>query len=323
MKRSKKIAIFFSSVLVFLFASCKSTPKEEVTPVEEVIVEEIEVTEPEVEVEEISVDLSLLDKVNKSREAALAAGADSLYSQLFTQADELLEKIKVDGSNDQDSLKKLDSLYKALELLSQASKLKNKIDDNDFSSYDLTSYDEGCEILDQVSVLDSIDGIDLTKSAQKAFDDFTKVLDVAFKSLCKEERMAAFNEKKNADSVKAYISKKAEYDNGVKKFQSGDSKYVTKDIEGAYFEYKGSKEIFSQLYTQISAARAKAQSAVDSAKQRVAESEQTAVQADIAAPLALEEAAGFEDEDAKLLEEDDFSSNDNSEVELAEDLDEE
>ena len=311
MRRLKKFISVAGSIMILLAVSCKSTEQETLPDLD-----------AETSLTDSADELSLMEKVDKSRSDALAEGADGYFSSLFNSAEDLYAKAKSGNVTDEKSLKKLEEIYGSLALLAKAQKCKERIDENDFSSCDRKSYDEGCSSLEQAKALKDASDASLAGLSKTAFDDFTKVLDAAYRGLCKDERIAAFNAKKNADSVKAYISRKTEYDKGVELFKKGDSRFVTKDAESAYFAYRDSKELFQKLYSEIYEARAKAQSAVDAAKKRVAESEVTAEEADKTSPvIGEEEAEGFESEDAKLLEEDDFSSNESSAVELEEDID--
>ena len=71
--------------------------------------------------------------------------------------------------------------------------------------------------------------------------------------------------------------------------------------------YKTAKETYSALYEEIKEKRAAAQALIDAAKQKVADSENYAKEADSIAPLEGV-VAGIEAEDAVLLEEDNFAN---------------
>ena len=140
-----------------------------------------------------------------------------------------------------------------------------------------------------------------------------------FRSTAENERSAAFKAKKQADSVKASVSRKNDYDNGVASFRDGDSKYVSGDIESSIEDYVNARGIFSKLYKEVSAARQKAQASIDDAKSNVKRSEALALKADKTDPLA-ERIQGIEDENAVLLQSDDFSYAKSSYVEIDERL---
>ena len=129
--------------------------------------------------------------------------------------------------------------------------------------------------------------------------------------MAKTERAAALEAKKNADSVKAGVAKKAEYIEASNTFKKADASFVTKDLEGAYKGYRTAKNTFTNLYETIAAKRAAAQAAIERAKQRVAEAENYTKEADTIAPIEGE-VAGIEKEDAVLLEADNFANPDDA-----------
>ena len=309
--------------LPFVFLSCKSTPEKEDLPVEEKVDTELENTD-------IS-NKALLESVEASRQSALEAGADKSFAKAFTALDFILEKDKANVSSaDKDPvmaehLKDLDLRYKALAEAGIAKAKKEKIDSNNFVSYNKASYDEGVKVLnsfdDDATLL--LSGKELFAKAQSASASFDAVLDAAYRVLAKDERTKAFVAKKGADEVKASVSRKTEYDEGVNYFKTGDTNYVTKAPESAYNNYIKAKEVFEKLAAEISEARAKAKAAVEAAKKRVSQSEDVAVKADTQAPLGEEKVAGIEDEGTQLLESDDFSEAEKTVVELNETLVEE
>ena len=326
MNKCRKAFMALLCFTVLIISACKSVPEENASMLQEnenKAEESSKILDEKVSAEgqELEADLdSLLGLLDKSRNEAVESGASSMYPELFNQSDQLYAKVKEGSVTDEESLKKLEKSYRTLSLLSKASKSKVTIDDNNFAFYDQKSYDEGVTSLSKALEIKDIFDDELYSLSETAFNDFEKVLDSAYRTLSKEERIKAFNAKKASDEVKAYVAKKDDYNKGVEKFRSGDSKYVTKDVRGAYYEYKESKEIFLSLYAQIAEARQKAQLAIDAAKKRVAESEVTALEADKTSPVQGDNPEGFEAEDAKLLEDDDFSSNEQSSVEFADDI---
>lgn len=337
MKKLKKLALFVCAFSALSFFACKSTPEEEPAPVEEEqqeveseVQEEIpeESVEPELEAQDFSeANKSLLSDVENARQSAIDSGADKNAAQAFalTEAEYNTAKLSVQTSTEDMSklLGDLKNRYDALNLFSQAKSLKNRIDELNFASYDQNSYDEGSKILEELSDPKSLVAFGSTWSsnAQKAKSDFEKVLDLGFRAVARDERTQAFKAKRNADEVKASVSRKADYDKAVSQFSLGDSKYVTKDPEGSIENYRTAKDEFTRLYEEISVLRAKAQAAVDEAKNRVAQSESTAQTADEEVPLGDENVEGIEDENATLLEEDDFSVAESSVVEVSENID--
>lgn len=331
--------------LSFSFFACKSTPKEE-PPVEEPPVEEpVEEPTPEPEPEpEPAADFSdknnaLMEQVENARKNALAAGAKDAHEGAWkiAEAEYAAQKAALAANPGADMTKALEDLnkrYEALTAYANAKAKKDRIDSLGYASYNQGAYDEGKNLLDELAASMSDPAAELKDAAQNplgtalkaaqgnadlptgsawlkkassAEEAFDKVLDAAFRSLAKAERAEAFKAKQNADSVKAAVSKKDEYNKGVESFKQGDSQYVTGNPEGSLSSYTSAKNVFTRLFTEISDARAKAQAAIEAAKKRVSASEEVAIEADNRAPLEDGSIEGIEDEDAQLLDEDDFS----------------
>ncbi|MFA6937211.1 MAG: hypothetical protein WCQ67_03165 [Treponema sp.] len=330
----KKITLLVFILAAFVFASCKSTPKEETPAQTEEPAKQEEVKEEPKEEPVKSTDYSdankaLLEKVTAARESAISAGAENANPDGYKTAEVeyKAEQSACESSTDDLSiaLNDLIARYNAIASYADAKSKKARIDSLGFASYGQQDYDEASTILDELSDAKSNinTGKNLYEKASSADAKFTNVLTAGFKAQSKAERTEAFKAKKQADSVKASVSRKADYDKGVEQFRSGDQKYVTGNAEESVDCYKNSREIFTTLYNEISDARAKAQAAIDAAKAKVEASNAVAEQADSAAPLGDTKVEGIEDENAKLLQDDDFSSTENTDVELDETLTEE
>lgn len=327
MKKVRILALTALAVSALSFIACGSTPEPEAAPVEPVVEEPVETPAVEEPSEDYSdANKALLAKVEESRKAAVAAGAEEADPEGLAAADAILEAQKALADSDTGDmtavLNDLNDRYLVLEAYAKAKAKKDKIDSLDYSGYDRNSYNNGSKILDELALPESklVPGALRLKQAQIADANFDAVLMAAFKSLAKEERTAAFEAKKKADGVKASVSRKADYDAAVKNFKDGDSNYVTGNPEGALANYTKAKDSFNALYDDIAEKRAKAQAAIDAAKARVQESENVAAEADAKAPLGDGEIEGIEKEDAQLLEEDDFTAAENSSVEVSSDV---
>lgn len=343
MKKLRMLMAAAGVLSVLCFAACKSTPQENPVPQNEPVAEDpVQIEEPGPDVENepgeeqdpepssgaADANRALLEKVEVSRKAARESGADSANPGAYkaTELEYAALKTAVSAGSDEDlsgALNDLNERYLALSAYANAKAKKDRIDDLDFASYDQSSYDAGSRILDELSnpLSNIAAGADWNKKAISAEGNFDKVLDAAFRSLARTERINAFNAKKNADSVKAAVSRKDEYNKGVEFFTRGDSNYSTKNPEGALSNYTGAKETFERLYAEILEARSKAQGAVEAAKARVSQSEEVAEEADQRSPLGDGEFEGIEDEDTMLLEEDDFSDAESAAQELENSVD--
>lgn len=325
----KKILVSLLSIsAVFFLISCGSKPAPDETPkkapVEAPVIEENEETEESVSEEPVSdeVDLeALCAQIDEARDAAIEAGADEKAPELLKQIDDLYESLK-DG-NLKDNADMLMARYKLLANYLKAKDAKDEIDENGFAIYAQNDYDEGAASLGKVTaVLESADEISESalSDAEKAYGSFSVVLNVAYKRLAKQEREEAYAAKKLADSVKAGVSQKERYKAAVEDFQNGDSLYSMQSPKKAFEKYTSAKDEFNALYNEVSEKRAAAQAAIEAAKQRVAESAKYAEDADLRSPIT-EEVDGIEDEDAVLLEEDEYEDPAEAEAEIAESID--
>ncbi|MBQ0040403.1 MAG: hypothetical protein KBS64_08260 [Treponema sp.] len=306
----------------FLMISCGSAPEPAPAPVEETPAEET-VQEPVAEDTNDTSDdsettdkiASLWDSIDSLRQDAIDSGADKAAPDAFKAAEDEYNKLK-NGDASEEELLALKARYTALKAFADAKAKKEKIDTLGLASYNQTVYDEGAALIEELSGDNNLTSADWGTKAVAANGAMTAVLETGLRAKAREEREAAVEAQKKANSVKCYVSRKAEYETYVNAFKSGDQKFVTKNPEGALEKYTKAKNGFMELYTTVSDARAKAQVAIDEAKKRVAASENTALQADIDKPLGDEPVEGIEDADTKLLEDDDFSEAASAEVDL-------
>ena len=326
----KKVLLTLLSIsTVFFFISCGSKPAPEEEQVEAPVVEKTEPVVEDVSVEESEDDTAddeaayaaLLAQIDAARNAALEAGADEKCPDLLKQVDDLYESLK--GENLKDNAEMLMARYNLLANYLKAKDAKDEIDENGFAFYAQKNYDDGLADLEKVSgALESADVIDgsVSSAAERAYANFNTVLTVAYKRIAKEERDAAYEAKKLADSVKAGVSQKERYKEAADDFQMGDSLYSMQNPKKALDKYTSAKDKFTSLYNEVSEKRAAAQAAIEEAKKRVAESAEYAEEADNKAPIT-EAVEGIEDEDTVLLEEDEYEDPAEAEVEIAETID--
>jgi len=317
----KKLILALSCASVVLLAvSCGSTPKEEPVPEVKDAVEEVK-EEVKESVDYSTANQTLLALTEAARENAIASDAKKYYPDGFDAAEskftEIKNNISADSTKDySQQIKDLTDRYNSLAAASQAQALKEKADTLSLSGEDQSSYDAGKKALEEYAALGtSASGKDLLAKAQEALNAYSDVVNKGLKANAARERNAALEAKKNADSVKAGVARKDEYTKASDTFKKGDSQYVTANIEGAFNSYKSAKETFTYLYQDIKDKRAAAQAKIDAAKQRVADSENYAVEADTIAPLEGE-VAGIEKEDAVLLEEDQFANPDEAVIDV-------
>ena len=320
-------AVLFSAALALALVSCKSAPKEEKTepaPVPESKTEE-PAAQPAEPAQPVKTDnTSDLEKAEAARKAALDAGADSAEEAQFTATDALYASLKAASDAGGDAaagLQDVTARYNALEDYAKALKVKSRIDENNYSSYDAADYDKAENALADLKALfadSSATGKDMFAKADTAYTSYMKVLNAAFRKLAQDERAAAFVSKRNADSVKAGVAQKDAYDKSVQEFRDGDTSYSMQDAESAYGHYQTAHQSFDALFNDISAKRAAAQKAIDDAKKKAAESAEYAVAADKEAPLEGDDVKGIEKHDAVLLEQQTYEDPDKAVADIPE-----
>ena len=326
----KKTALFAISLfLIFSLVSCGSKKADEDVPAPEApVVEQIEETVEET-VEEVQETVSTaenemaLANMDAARQGALDSGADDFY--LFDDLEALYAQLKARAENGEDVSKECAELakkYQALAAYAKAYELKEKIDDYEIPSVVQNAYDQGSSDMTAFEDLaedPNASADEMLSRATSALGNFKAVFATLSRELAKEARDDALAAKKDADSVKAAVSQKKEYTRGVEIFKKGDASYSMMGFESAYDYYDEAYEIFNTLYEDISEKRAAALAAIEAAKKSVEESAAVAAEADLEAPLS-EEVDGIEEEDAVLLDEDDYADPEDSEVYLEEDI---
>ncbi len=298
----KKVYIILLSIFTILFfISCGSKPAaDEPAPEAPDTTEAVEETVADEGLSEAEKLAKLMEQINEARQAAIEAGADRNCPDQMNKLDFLLAGLK-DSDDPEGAAKSIIDRYNLLANYSAAVDAKKEIDDNDYASYAQNNYDRGVASFNKVNSAFNSGSDDFDKSvygdAENALKEFNTVINVAYKKLAKEEREAALEAKRNADSVKAGVARKQEYKTAADLIQSGDSLYAMQNAKKATEKYKDAKVKFTYLYKDVSEKRAAAQAAIDEAKKRVTESEKFAEEADVKAPIT-EQVEGIEDEDA-------------------------
>ena len=326
----KKVSIILLSIFTLLFfISCGSKPAaEEPAPEAPEVTEAVEDLAENIADEGLSEAAKLaqlMEQINDARQAAIEAGADKNCPDQMNKLDYLLAGLK-DSDDPDAAAKSIIDRYNLLANYSTAVETKKEIDENGYDSYAKNDYNRGVGNLEKVEAAFNSGSDDFDKSvfvnAENAVKDFNTVINVAYKKIAKEERENAMEAKRNADSVKAGVARKTEYKEATDLITSGDSLYAMQNAKKAAEKYKAATEQLNYLYKDVSEKRAAAQAAIEEAKKRVAESEKFAEEADVKAPIT-EQVEGIEDEDAVLLEADDYEDPEDAEADIADELEDE
>ncbi len=316
----RTLAILMCSVTALSFVACKSTPAAEEAPQE--TTEETPVVEQK---EDFSgANQTLMGKLDAARTAAIEAEAKKYFPELFDQAEKDYNELKKNTAENPNTdyssqVKDLTAKYQSLEKAAKAQAMKEQIDQLQFASLDQAGYDKAGAALAKYAELGaSGSSSDLLDQANIAYNSYSSILTKGYTSLVKAEKEAALAAKKNAESVKAQMAKKTEYQTATAKFQKAD---VAKnfnnlvDKKAAYEGFKSAKEIYTEIYETVKKNREEAQAKIDAAKKRVEQAENYSEEADKVAPLT-EKVAGIEDENAVLLEKDTFANPEDSIIDV-------
>ncbi|MCQ2589710.1 MAG: hypothetical protein MJ179_04725 [Treponema sp.] len=270
---------------------------------------------------------TILEAVESARKLALESGAEDKAADKLEAIDKLFEDLKTKSEDEKQDISKdgkdIADRYLALAGYITAKDAKEKIDGTDMIFIVQSLYDEGCTALAELEEMyndPEVTGAQLLSKATSASTALNTALLTIYKKIAKDERDAAMASKKNADSVKAGVSMKAKYNEAVSNFKTGDSLFSMQNAAKAYDNYKIAKEIFDELFEEVSAKREAALRAIEEAKKAVNETESFAEEADIQAPITGP-VEGIEEEDAVLLEEETYADPSEAEAELPENPD--
>ena len=327
---SKKILAVLSVLLCFslIFYGCKSKPEtEDENPVEEVapgqmteeeILKAAQETARKAEEAKAKIDSEDLAKYDsKSYEKGEAAlnqykdfsaqenvDAGKLWDsskEALTQYEKVLaaaEKAKAEEeAARQAALAEAQKLENAKKAFAEAQRYKEKIDNENLKEFDAASYDSGEAAMQEYQDLlaKGASNDELLVAAQKALDSYNAVLNAAYAHKASEVKAQVEDVRKKGLEIKADKAEKENFDATQLVYISAEDNYVNGQYVKAYEGYVESLEPFNKIYNVVSDKKARADAAIERAKNKSAESEEFAIQADEIAPLP-EDAEGFEEE---------------------------
>ena len=305
--------VLFSVFVCFvciLFAACKSAPQEAETEVPSVepVVEEAPVVEDSGQEDSADQKDGLQQKLKDARQKALDAGAADIFADNFLSADEAAAKLSADDESIdfetyKANVKKALDLYNAYEKAALAYKAYTKILQFEFENNDPENFEKGQSLYAEFAELANAneDSALMLEKAEGALAAYTAVLDSSFKKLADSEREKCVAAKCDADSIKASVAGKKDYEAAEKQMTDGDAAYSRMSWENSWNLYKDATAGFTDVYKVVSEKRAYAAEQIEKARKRTEEVASFAEQADEIAPLP--ESAEDETEDEELEEE--------------------
>ena len=318
----KVVVMICSAMLIFFCISCGSKPAPE-EPEKTAPVVETPKPEPEPEPVKKADNGAALKGIDDARKLALDTGVKDYEPDKLKAIDDLYDKLKAKADSGEDiseASKDLADRYAALTAYVQACQVNDDIYDSEMVELAEDVYEKGYnDLLAYEDLFNNPNstGKEQLDKANSAKVTLTGVYAIIFKQMTKDARTDALASKKDAESVRAQVSQKEKYNKAVDLFKKGDSAYTMMAYERAYDNYIDATDLFDEMYDDIAEKRAAALKKIEEAKIKVKESEDFALQADKKAPMKTK-LDGIEDEDAVLLEDDDYADPTASEVAVPE-----
>jgi len=284
MKQNKVFGTVFL-LLLFVFASCKTTPP----------------TRPD----ESNKQENLATNVEKARTEAIEKGADKIHAELFSKADKRLNSAKDLVKKDKEgAIKEFEELvlvYKALGNLAQAHQIKADIDEMGFASLDAEMYKKAEDLYNDALTKCMKDGEGAFRAAEESLSLYSELCDRGFSKLVDQAKNEAKAAKENCDSINASRSMTSEYNSAVKLYNEGAVANREKRYRDAYKSYLSARDAFNKTFKMAENKKKEAEAALQRAKEKMRESSSLAKEADKASPLK-DGTQGFGEVDSSSLE---------------------
>ncbi|QQO10675.1 hypothetical protein [Breznakiella homolactica] len=230
---------------------------------------------------------ALRDDVMAARRDALNAGAMEFSPDRFYLADEKGEAayLKFDAADYYGAIDAGEEAlvyYIALKTGSDAFVVREAIMDHNFVRYDRNNFD-----LAENSGMDALDEYDAGNievaldSAEEALFRYRLVWRTAWQAVAGEQRDAASAERKAALDIKANVAVRHEFELADSVFTQGAAAYNTEEFEEAAGLYSRSESMFAIVWEAANYKRQMAEDAIRAAEEKVAESDETAREAEL------------------------------------------
>lgn len=263
---------------------------------------------------------AIIDNTEAARTKAIEAGANKYFASSIEEFDAKKNATKVSFKNNPRAdysrvLNDLSEKYKSLEYTSSAKSLKEKVESLNSKDLDVKAKikaDSEIESYENL-LMSGANGSVLVVQAEKAYLAYKAVANKAYYSIAMNEKKEADSAKKMAESEKAQVNKytKDSYKETSEAYKVADKILRNGDNEEAYNSFKNVKESYLEQYNTVKKAKGEAVSAQEKSQKSKTEAESFAAAADATNPLTKQE-KGIEDENVKLLKDDNFANPEDS-----------
>ncbi|MDR2552290.1 MAG: hypothetical protein LBD31_03870 [Treponema sp.] len=235
--------------------------------------------------EDISGDVTL-ETLEAAREAALAAGAQDLVPDRFSQADTqggLARELNDKGDRKGFLREALDAQdrYQILTLIAQAHAKQQEADENDFFSRDPDNYmlaatagNKAVEFYDDGSLAEA------RETAAEALERFTQVVHNGWVALVEEWAANASEMRAAAQEARADVAVRQDFNAAEQVYNQAHTARRAEEYAAAGELFKQAADLFAAVLAQTAAKRQRAEETLRQAEQKVEESGKKAQEAE-------------------------------------------
>lgn len=227
------------------------------------------------------------EEVLNARQAAIDAGAFEFSPGRFYIADEKGEEVskRIDADDYRGAIGAAEialNYYTALKLGADAYMMREAILDDNLAPYDQRTFDMAEESgMKAINAYDEGDIATVMVVVQEALNRYNQVWKTAWRGIASERRDSASVERRAALNVKANVAVKDEYEAADSLYNQAGTKFQSEEFEDAAELYTRSASIFTVVWETAEYKRQRADEAIRTAEQMVAESDQTARDAEV------------------------------------------